>query len=131
MFRDYFNIDIGLRNAVSFRFSKDIGRCAENVLYIHLISQGNEVFYWKNKHECDFIVFHNDKVVNAINICMDMNDDKIRKREINGLLEAMKNFKLHNGIIITEDHLDTEKHEGLTVEFIPLWLYLLKNSLLM
>jgi predicted AAA+ superfamily ATPase len=126
--RKTYAIDIGLRNAVSFRFSKNIGRCAENVLYIHLISQGNEVFYWKNKHECDFIVFRNDKVVNAINICMDMNNDKIKKREIDGLLEAMNTFKLHKGIIITDDHLDTEKHDGMTVEFVPLWLYLLKDG---
>ena len=126
--RKTYTIDIGLRNAVSFRFSKDIGRCAENVLYIHLISQGNEVFYWKNKHECDFIVFHNDEVVNAINICMDMNHDKIKKREVDGLLEAMKNFKLCNGIIITEDYLGTEKHDGMTVEFVPLWLYLLNEE---
>ena len=126
--RKTYAIDTGLRNAVSFRFSKDIGRCAENVLYIHLISQGNEVFYWKNKQECDFIVFRNDKVVNAINICMDMNNDKIKKREIGGLLEAMKNFKIHKGIIITDDHLDTEKHDGMTVEFVPLWLYLLKDG---
>jgi predicted AAA+ superfamily ATPase len=126
--RKIYAIDIGLRNAVSFRFSKDIGRCAENVLFIHLISQDNEVFYWKNKRECDFIVFRNEKVVNAINICMDLNNEKTKKREVDGLLEAMKTFKLQKGTIITDDHLDSEKYDGMTVDFVPLWLYLLKDE---
>lgn len=124
--RKTYAIDVGLRNAVSFRFSKDIGRCAENILFIHLLAQGNEPFYWKNKHECDFIVFRNGKVVNAINVCMDINDEKIKKRELEGLKEAMKTFKLSKGVIITDDHLDTEKHGRMKVDFVPLWLYLVR-----
>jgi predicted AAA+ superfamily ATPase len=124
--RKTYAIDIGLRNSVSFKFSRDMGRCAENILFIHLTSQGKEIFYWKNKHECDFIVFLNGKVTNTINICMDVNDEKIKKREIDGLLEAMKTFKLRKGVIITDDYMATEKHGRMTVDFVPLWLYLLR-----
>ncbi len=124
--RKTYAIDVGLRNSVSFKFSKDMGRCAENILFIHLLAQGNEVFYWKNRHECDFIVFLNGKVVNAINICMDINDEKTKKREVEGLLDAMKKFKLREGIIITDDHMDTEKYGKMTLEFIPLWVFLLR-----
>ncbi len=124
--RKSYAIDVGLRNAVSFRFSKDMGRCAENILYIHLIAKGNDVYYWKNKHECDFIEFSQGKVINAINICMDISDEKTKKREMDGLLEAMRKFKLTKGVLITDDHMETVKHGKLTVDFVPLWLYLLR-----
>ena len=124
--RKTYAIDVGLRNAVSFKFSKDLGRCAENVLFIHLLSRGNEVYYWKNKRECDFIVFNDGKVENAINICMDISDKKTKEREVEGLLEALRKFKLRDGVIITDDYMGTEKHGKLTIEFIPLWVFLLR-----
>ncbi len=124
--RKTYTIDVGLRNAVSFKFSKDLGRGAENVLFIHLLSRGNEVYYWKNRHECDFIVFREGKVVNALNICMDISDRKTKEREVEGLLETMRKFNLREGVIITNDYLDTEKHGKLTIEFVPLWVFLLR-----
>jgi predicted AAA+ superfamily ATPase len=127
--RKTYSIDVGLRNAVSFKFSKDLGRGAENVLFIHLLSQGNEVYYWKNKRECDFIVFCEGKVADAINICMDIGDKKTREREVEGLLEAMRKFKLRDGVIITDDYMETEKHGKLNIEFIPLWVFLLRQDL--
>ncbi len=49
-------IDIGLRNAVSFKFSADIGRTIENLVFIELkrrasSSDSTEIYYyhWKNK----------------------------------------------------------------------------------
>jgi len=49
-------IDIGLRNAVSFKFSADIGRAIENLVFIELkrrasSSDSTEIYYyhWKNK----------------------------------------------------------------------------------
>jgi len=37
-------IDPGLYNAVSFRFSENIGRLLENVVYLALRSKRNEIF---------------------------------------------------------------------------------------
>ena len=52
-------IDTGLRNAVSLRFSEDIGRLAENAVFIELKRRGKEVYYWKNKagKEIDFLAW--------------------------------------------------------------------------
>ena len=54
--------------------------------------------------------------------------DILKPKKFNGLLEAMKTFELQKGIIITDDHLDSQKHDGLTVDFVPLWLFLLKDG---
>ena len=49
-------IDNGLRNAVSFKFSKDEGRLAENLVFIELKRRNKDVYYWENKGEVDFVV---------------------------------------------------------------------------
>lgn len=49
-------IDNGLRNAVSFRFSKDEGKLAENLVFIELLRSGHIPYYWKGEREVDFVI---------------------------------------------------------------------------
>ncbi len=39
----------------------------------------------------------------------------------------MKEFKLDEGIVITEDEEATEKYDGKSVKFMPLWKWLLER----
>ncbi len=114
-------IDNGLRNAVSFKFSKDEGKLAENLVFIELKRREKEIFYWENKGEVDFIVKENDNLT-AINVCY---SDEIDSREINSLEEFGEEFKTKTKkmIILTKN---TEKKQG-GIEFIPLWKWLLAN----
>ena len=41
-----YSIDTGLSNAVSFKFSEDIGRALENVVFLELLKGGNEIYYY-------------------------------------------------------------------------------------
>jgi predicted AAA+ superfamily ATPase len=52
--RKVYVADTGLRNAISFHFSQDLGRLAENVVAMHLLHQARELFYFGNGGECDF-----------------------------------------------------------------------------
>lgn len=111
-------IDNGLRNSVSFRFSEDTGRLAENLAFIELKRRKKEVYYWKNKGEVDFIVKNEDQSLTAINVSY---ADDIDKREINSLLECKEELnKIKELIILTKD---TEKEEK-GIHFIPLWKWL-------
>lgn len=112
-------IDNGLRNAVSFKFSNDEGRLAENLVFIELRRREKEGYYWKNKGEVDFIIKNEGKSLTAINVSY---TDEIDKREINSLLEFKKEFKKAKELIILTK--DTEKREN-GIEFIPLWRWLL------
>ena len=44
-------IDAGLRGAVSFTFSRDIGRIYETVVAIELKRRNEEIYYWKNQQQ--------------------------------------------------------------------------------
>jgi hypothetical protein len=120
-------IDTGLRNAVSFKFSEDIGRLTENVVFIELKRRNKDVYYWKDKsgREVDFIVKDGLKIKKLIQVCWNVEDIKTREREVKSLLEAMKEFKLKQGLIITEDYENEKKIEGKKIKFIPLWKWLL------
>lgn len=112
-------IDNGLRNSVSFKFSKDDGKLAENAVFIELKRRGKEVYYWKNKGEVDFIVKNEDQSLTAINVSY---TDDIDEREIKALLECKKELKKVKELMILTK--DTEK-EGEGIHFVPLWKWLL------
>jgi uncharacterized protein len=115
-------IDNGLRNAVSFKFSKDEGKLVENSVFIEFKRRKKEVYYWHNskKQEVDFVIKNKDSSLSAINVSY-TND--INKREINGLLEFKKEFKQCKELIILTKDLE-KKEKG--IKFIPLWKWLLK-----
>ncbi|MBI2252844.1 MAG: ATP-binding protein [Armatimonadetes bacterium] len=114
-------LDNGLRNVVSFKFSDDEGKMAENLVGSILNSKEKELFYWKNKHETDFIVKENSNL-QAINVSI---GNVIEKREKDSLFEFKNKFKkVKNLILITKDIEKTV--EG--IKYIPLWKWLLKEK---
>lgn len=112
-------IDNGLRNAVSFKFSKDEGKLVENLVFVELKRQNKELYYWKNKGEIDFVIKNKDNSLTAINVSY---TDKIEEREVKVLLEFKKKFKKAKELVILTKN--TEKTQG-SVRFIPLWKWLL------
>lgn len=117
-------IDNGLRNAVSFKFSEDAGKLAENLVFSELRRSGKEIYYWKSEKqkEVDFIIKNIDQSLIAINVTY---TDQINAREISSLLDFKKEFeKTTDLIIITKN---TEKIED-EIQFIPLWSWLLNKK---
>ncbi|MCK4520941.1 MAG: ATP-binding protein [Nanoarchaeota archaeon] len=112
-------IDNGLRNAVSFKFSRDEGKLAENLVFIELKRREKELYYWKGKGEIDFIIKNKDQSLIAVNVSY---TNEINEREINSLLEFKKEFKKVKELIILTK--DTEREEN-GIKFIPLWKWFL------
>ena len=114
-------IDTGLRNAVSFKFSKDEGKLAENIVFLELKRRDKEIFYWEDKNEVDFIIKDKSEKITAINVTY---TNEIDEREINSLLDFRKKYeKCTELIIITKD---VEKEEN-GIKYIPIIKWLLLN----
>lgn len=118
-------IDTGMANTVSFQFSDNYGRKMENIVFLHLRRKSNEIFYHKNKHECDFLVCENKAVREAVQVCVSMDNQKTRQREMNGLMEALDQHNLNFGIIITDDEEETINFENKQIRLLPCWKWLL------
>lgn len=130
--RKLYAIDGGLSNTVGFRFSENLGKLAENIVFLELqrkkISNPNlETYYWKNeKHqEVDFLIKFKNDIKQLIQVCWNLSDIKTKKREVNSLLKAMEELNINQAIIINSDSEKTEKIKNKTIKFIPLWKWLL------
>jgi len=121
--RKCYCIDSGLRNAVSFRFSEDTGKLAENLVFITLISRGFEPYYWKGEGEVDFVHRNRDNSLTAINVSY---TDEPARRETRALVEFREKFgnAVHESLLITKDLEKTE--DGIIYE--PLWKWLMRAS---
>jgi len=112
-------IDNGLRNAVSFTFSKDEGKLAENLVFINMVREEKDFYYWKSRGEVDFVVKNKDRTLTPINVCY---GDEIPERETAALKEFKKQFSRSNDLVIITKNIE-KREDGII--FIPLWKYLL------
>src|SRR3989344_4803403 len=117
-------IDNGMLNTISFKFSKDTGKLLENLIFLELRRRNKKIFYNRDNYECDFIIQEKEKVVQVIQVAENLNPDN-EKREVEGVLEAMKKFKLKEGFIITLDEERDIEVEDKNIHVLPVWKWLL------
>lgn len=118
-------IDLALIRTTGFRVSEDRGRLLENVVFLHLRMQMKEIYFHKDKKECDFVVREGNRIVQAIQVTASLSNSEVKKREIEGLMEAMKAYDLQEGIILTENENDTVEMDEFRISVIPIWKWLL------
>ena len=122
--RKVYCIDNGFLVNMGFRMSEDKGRLLENLVAIELRRRENEIFYYAEKNECDFVIREVNKIKEAIQVTYELND-KNKEREIVGLIGALDKFKLKEGLIITFDQEDKIEVEGKIIKLVPAWKWLL------
>ena len=120
-------IDPGLYNAVSFKFSENIGRIFENVIYLELRRKGEEIFYWKGKGEVDFLIRKGTKIDKLINVCWELNKNN-EKRELSGLCEAMEKFNVADAEIIVSGYDDRVDIKGKKIVISNFFNWLKRQS---
>ena len=125
--RKYYVIDTGMRQAVLMPQSTDCGKLLENVVGIELFRRRGEerkIFYWQDKHECDFVVQRDEQVEELRQVCWEMSDDETRKRETAGLIEAAKGTKCDKLTIVTCYQNESIEINGYTIQMVGIedWL---------
>jgi len=120
-----YSIDNGFSNNNSASFSKDNGKMLENLVFLALRRKYKDIFYFQNNKECDFVIKEKDKITSAFQVCFDFNEET-KDREISGLLEALVEFKLKQGLILTYNQEDEFEINGKSIKVMPVWKWLLK-----
>ena len=118
-------IDTGFLQVLSTRLTKDKGWYLENIVYNVLKKQFTEVFYFTKSHECDFIVIENKTVKSVIQVTWELND-KNKEREIEGVVEALLEFKQKTGLILTFDQEEEINRKNKRIIVKPVWKWLLE-----
>jgi len=123
-------IDHAFVMSVSSGILTNSGHLLENLVFITLRRFSESIFYYKTRSnkEVDFIVQSLDRSKALIQVCESMKSENTRKREINALLEAMKEQELDNGIIVTRDDEEKICMDNKIIFVIPIWRFLLLNE---
>jgi len=115
--RKVYSIDTGLSKTNSLSFSQDYGRLFENMVFLQLRRIGSDLYYFREKQECDFVAIENGKCTLAMQACSILTPENLG-REVSGLLEALNYFNIPSGYIVTLDQADVLKQGGKTIEVI-------------
>ena len=120
-------IDNGFKKIYDYAITDDMGKLYENIVFLHLRRQTKEVYYFKQNQEVDFYAKLDSKAV-LVNVSYEIKDEKTRKRELDGLLEAMEYFHLDSAYLITKDEDSVVEMDGKKVYIVPLYKYLIEGG---
>lgn len=121
--RKMYVVDNGLRNFNVPFLRPDVGQCAENMAYMELRKNNAAIYYWKGKREIDFVTMSPNLACYNVSYT-----DQPHKREIQGMVEGLREFHLAQGTILTRNYVDRKEVEGKIIDFVPLWAWLLFNG---
>lgn len=116
--------DIGICRKIA---SDDFGRILENVVFLGLKKQGQELFYFEEEKECDFVLRDFNGNFIPYQVTYELKEEN-EEREIGGLANACKYLSVNKGTIFTYDQESNKKIENINIEVMPVWKWLfIKN----
>src|SRR3989344_8834532 len=118
-------IDTGLGAALDYKLSQDSGRLLETTIALELLKHDKQFTYHRNCFECDFVIMNKGVAREVIQVAKDVSDPETMERELNGLLNACRNFKLKKGILLTSDWSEEIQRGTITITVMPAWQYCL------
>ncbi len=110
--KKYYLTDTGYINLGKQHFNE--GRAFENLAYLEFLRKGYKINISSNRYECDFIL-SKDKNIYPVQVCCSLKSDiTTYTREVNSLIETLKQLKVETGYILTKDesdNLEIDKHK--------------------
>ncbi len=98
----------------------DSGKVAENTV---LFKSKADYFWRETDKEVDFIL-RDKKIVKPVEVKYQKN---INDKDTKSMLKFMDIFKVKDATVITLDYEEKKKIDGKTINFIPMWKYLLES----
>ncbi len=123
-------IDNGLAEAIAFQFSKNRGQYYENLVFGELKRKGTEEIYYyltEDNREVDFLIKHGNKISSLIQVTESLENDKVRKREVDALIKAMHELKVTKSLILTYDNEEMIKSGNKHITVKPIYKWLLED----
>lgn len=120
-------VDVALMNQRADAFAGDnLGWRLETVVLLHLMKRckqnGWDLYYLKERSgECDFIVCSGKTVMQAIQVSYGTAAEKIRKREINGLLLANRQTQCEDLLLLTDHEYGDMVKDGHRITIRPVY----------
>ncbi len=130
-------IDTGMTKGISTSSTEDRGSMMENVVALDLMRMKSywhnnmSFYYYKDysQREVDFVIKYGAEIRQLIQVTYANVKSDIQRRETESLRFASKALRCKDLLVITWDYEGSEKREGNTIRFIPLWKWLLQGGM--
>ena len=121
-------VDNGMRNAVSFRFSAELGQQLENLVYVELKRRYKDVYFYKTRdnYETDFIV--PGAPHSLLQVSYTLKNPETEKREHRTLIQAMNELDVDESLIVTYNEEEIIDVSGKRILVIPAYKWLIQNN---
>jgi hypothetical protein len=122
-----FCIDHALVMSVASGILVNTGHLLENLVFTALRRVTPDIWYCKTKGglEVDFLAQLHDRSRMLVQVCESMAEPQTRKRELAALTEAMAEYGLKCGTVVTRNEDDQIKVGAGKIEVVPVWRFLL------
>jgi uncharacterized protein len=129
-YKKVYCIDWALARAVSYGAGNDDTRLFENMIYIELKRRRKNVSYYLTREgfEVDFVSMDSRKNIELIQVSYSLDKTSVENREIRALVSAGKHLKAQKLTIITLNDEKTAEQEGVEINIIPAWKWLLNSN---
>jgi predicted AAA+ superfamily ATPase len=117
-------VDNVFHTFLSTTLSPNKGKLLEALVARELKRRGYNLGYFKEKNECNFIVSDGKKIVAAVQVTYEINE-RNKKRELNGLAEALEKLKIKNGLVLTYDQKENLLFKNKRIKVLPVWEFLM------
>jgi predicted AAA+ superfamily ATPase len=109
-------IDAGLSNTIGFRFSSNLGKLLENLVFLTLRQKSkSEIYYYTTPggFEVDFYLPEEQQL---IQVTQNLDAPATRARELRALAEAVQSIKVRSALLLGDRNEDELEIEGIPVE---------------
>ena len=110
--RKVYFVDTGFMTALSTKFSKNMGRLFENIMFQKLVRENETIHYYKDDkgNEVDFAILSEGKTTALYQVSFDLTDEETQNREVRSLIKAGITLNCQNLNLVT-----LEKPDGYTL----------------
>jgi len=116
-------VDNGFKKLFDASFSKDFSKLYENLAFLHLRRQSDEVYNYKGKQEVN--LYENLDDGTLVNVSYEIEASATLERELHALREGMEYFGLDRAYLVTAEREEILTVDGKEIEVVPLWKWLL------
>lgn len=121
-----YSIDTGLARSVGFSFSENKGKLLENLVYLQLRRNKQEIYYYKTvqNYEVDFFLPRENTF---IQVSQNFTLPETEERELRAITSAANEQKeAMTCLVVTERDKKTLVREGMQIQIVPLYEWLLE-----
>ncbi|OGH18784.1 MAG: hypothetical protein A2770_04725 [Candidatus Levybacteria bacterium RIFCSPHIGHO2_01_FULL_38_12] len=98
--KKFYSIDNGLQSAISFRVLDDLGKLFENTVYLALRRAFDQIYYWQEDKEIDFVVKEKEQISYLVNASVSIKLESTRNREVESLMSGMHALQKPESILV-------------------------------